>query len=57
MCRIGAGVMACCLCLVFITTPVYGYIDPNASGLISQILTPLLVLGATSIVFLKKRVR
>ena len=49
--------MACCLCLVFITTPVYGYIDPNASGLISQILTPLLVLGATSIVFLKKRVR
>jgi hypothetical protein len=51
-----AAFVVCCLSLVFITTPVYAYIDPNASGLISQILTPLLIVGAASITFLRKRV-
>ena len=32
------------------------YIDPNASGLISQIVTPLLVVAAASVTFLRKRV-
>jgi len=41
---------------MFIATPVYGYIDPNASGLISQVLTPVLIVGAASITFLRKRV-
>src|SRR5271165_3490560 len=49
------AVVLCFLCLVFITTPAYAYVDPNASGLVSQILTPLLIpaAGATS---LKKKV-
>jgi hypothetical protein len=54
--KIRAAFIVSCLCLVFIATPAYGYIDPNASGLISQILTPLLIVGAASITFLRKRV-
>ena len=37
------AVVVCALCFVFITTPAYAYIDPNAAGLASQILTPLLL--------------
>jgi len=44
-----------CLCLVFITMPAYGYVDTNATGLISQILTPLLIAAAASATFLRKR--
>ena len=44
------------LCLVFITTPAYAYIDPNAAGLISQILTPLLIAGAAAATFLRKQI-
>jgi hypothetical protein len=32
------------------------YIDPNASGLVSQILTPLLVVAAAGVTFLRKQV-
>jgi hypothetical protein len=32
------------------------YIDPNASGLVSQILTPLLVVAAAGATFLRKQV-
>jgi hypothetical protein len=49
--------VACCLCLFFITAPAYGYVDPNATGLISQILTPLLIVAATSLTFLRKCVK
>jgi hypothetical protein len=44
------------LCLVFIATPAYAYIDPNAAGLVSQILTPLLVAAAAGLTFFRKRV-
>ena len=44
------------LCLLFITTPAYAYIDPNAAGLISQILTPLLIAGAAAATFLRKQI-
>jgi len=44
------------LCLVFVTTPAYAYIDPNAAGLVSQILTPLLVAAAAGLTFFRKRV-
>lgn len=43
-------------CLVFIATPAYAYIDPNAAGLISQILTPLLIAGAAAATFLRKQI-
>jgi len=46
----------CVLCFVFLTIPAYGYVDPNAAGLISQILTPLLIAGAASVTFLRKRI-
>jgi len=42
--------------LLLIPTPAYGYIDPNASGIISQILTPLLIVGAAGLTFLRKRI-
>ena|SRR5436190_14532813 len=45
-----------CLCLVFITIPAYGYTDPNTIGLISQVLTPLLITAAAGFAFLRKRV-
>jgi len=50
------AVVVCVLCLVCITTPAYAYIDPNAAGLVSQILTPLLVAAAAGLTFFRKRV-
>jgi hypothetical protein len=54
--NIPTAVVVCALVLVFITTPAYAYIDPNAAGLASQILTPLLMIAATCITFLRKRI-
>jgi hypothetical protein len=36
--------------------PAYGYIDPNASGFLSQLLTPLLMIAATGVTFFRKQV-
>lgn len=44
------------LCLVFIATPAYAYIDPNAAGLVSQIITPLLIAAAAAFTFLRKQI-
>jgi hypothetical protein len=44
------------LCLVFLTIPAYGYTDPNTVGLISQILTPLLITAGACLTFLRKSV-
>ncbi len=44
------------LCLLLVTTPAYAYIDPNAAGLISQIITPLLVAAAAGLTFFRKQV-
>ena len=51
--RVPVVLVMSCLCLVFITMPAYGYVDPNATGLISQILTPLLIAAAASATFLR----
>jgi hypothetical protein len=48
-----ASVMGC-LCLVSITIPAYGYTDPNTVGLLSQILTPLLITAGACLTFLRK---
>ena len=45
-----------CLGFVFVTTPAYAYIDPNAAGLVSQIITPLLVAAAAGFTFFRKQV-
>jgi hypothetical protein len=46
----------CSLCIVFIATPAYAYVDPNAVGLVSQILTPLLIAAAAAVTFLRKQI-
>lgn len=48
--------VVCLLCVAFVTTPAYAYVDPNAAGLISQILTPLLIAAAAGLTFLRKQV-
>ena len=53
---IPTALVVCTLCLVFITTPAYAYIDPNAAGLASQILTPLLLAVAAAVTFLRKQI-
>lgn len=50
------ALVVCSLCFVLIAPPAYGYVDPNAGGLISQILTPLLIFAAAGITFLRKQV-
>jgi hypothetical protein len=50
-----ATVFRCCLVLLVFATPAYAYIDPNATGLISQLVTPLLIAAAASLTFLRKR--
>ncbi len=44
------------MCLVCIATPAYAYIDPNAAGLFSQIITPLLIAAAAAVTFLRKQI-
>jgi hypothetical protein len=55
-CRSARPVVVACVCLISCAIPAYGYVDPNASGLISQILTPLLIAGAAGLTFLRRRV-
>lgn len=53
----GATTLAlCCLLVLLIAVPAYGYIDPNAAGLASQILTPLLVAAAACFTFFRTQV-
>ncbi len=51
-----AAVGLCVLCLLFVATPAYAYVDPNAAGLISQIITPLLIAAAAGLTFLRKQI-
>jgi len=45
----------CFVCLAVVPMPAKAYVDPNATGLISQMLTPLLIMGAAGITFFRKR--
>jgi hypothetical protein len=49
------AVVVCCLWVVFVAIPAYGYIDPNAAGLASQILTPLLVAAGAGVTFFRRQ--
>jgi hypothetical protein len=49
-------VTVCAFSLIFITIPAYGYTDPNTVGLISQILTPLVITAGATLTFLRKRI-
>lgn len=54
--KIPVVLLVCFLCILVVATPAYAYIDPNAAGLASQILTPLLVAAAAGLTFFRKRV-
>jgi hypothetical protein len=54
--KVPIAVVVCAFCLVIITTPAYAYIDPNAAGVASQILTPLLMVAAACVTFLRKQI-
>jgi len=44
------------LCFVLMTVPAYGYADPNTVGLLSQVLTPLLITAGACVTFLRKSI-
>jgi type IV secretory pathway TrbL component len=44
------------LCGMLTAAPAYAYVDPNATGLISQIAGPVLVVAATGAAFLRKQI-
>jgi len=46
----------CAMSFILITIPAYGYTDPNTVGLISQILTPLVITAGATLTFLRKRI-
>ena len=54
--RFPTVVVLSCLCFVLITMPAYGYTDPNTVGLLSQILTPLLITAGACLTFLRKSI-
>jgi hypothetical protein len=43
------------VCVMVVALPAFGYIDPNAAGLVSQILAPLLVAAAAAFTFFRKQ--
>jgi len=53
--EVSSAYVACCVCVLFVAIPAYGYIDPNAAGLVSQILTPLLIAAAATFAFFRKQ--
>ena len=50
------AIVACLLCLILLTVPAYGYADPNTVGLLSQVLTPLLITAGACATFLRKSI-
>jgi len=46
----------CVIVVLFVALPARAYIDPNAAGLLSQIITPLLVAAAAGLTFFRKRI-
>ena len=52
--RVLPALLVCFLFVGAIASPAYAYIDPNAAGLASQIITPLLVVAAASLTFFRQ---
>ena len=50
------GMCVLCALLIFVAVPAYAYTDPNAIGLASQILTPLLIMLGAGVTFLRKQI-
>jgi hypothetical protein len=51
-----AAIILGCLGFAVITVPAYGYADPNTVGLLSQVLTPLLITAGACVTFLRKSI-
>ena len=51
-----SAVVLCCQCVAFVAISAYGYIKPNAAGLVSQIITSAIVVAAACLTFFRKRV-
>ncbi|MEP6714223.1 MAG: hypothetical protein ABJC09_01535 [Terriglobia bacterium] len=47
---------SCIFLGVLLAVPAFGYVDPNTTGLITQVLGPVLVIAATAATFLRKQV-
>ena len=54
--NVPTAVVLCSLCFALVAIPAYGYVDPNATGMASQIVTPLLVIAIACVTFLRKQV-
>ncbi len=54
--RVAIAFVFCVFGLILITTPAYAYTDPNAVGLASQIVTPLLIMLSAAVTFLRKQI-
>jgi hypothetical protein len=54
--RIATASLFFALCFLLVATPAYAYSDPNAIGLASQILTPLLIFASAAVTFLRKQI-
>lgn len=50
------GVVLYVSLVLFMSLTAYAYIDPNAAGLISQVLTRLLVAATAGVTFFRKRI-
>jgi hypothetical protein len=48
-------VFAVLFCLL-VATPAWAYVDPNATGLISQLAAPVLLVAATAVTFLRRQI-
>jgi hypothetical protein len=40
---------------LFLAVPAYAYIDPNATSLLTQVLTPVIIIAAAGMTFLRKQ--
>jgi hypothetical protein len=53
--KIGGLALLLVLYVLMLPKPAYAYIDPNATNLLTQSLTPLLVVAVTAMTFLRKQ--
>ena len=43
------------VCGLLLAVPAYAYIDPNATSLLTQVLTPVIIIAAAGMTFLRKQ--
>jgi hypothetical protein len=43
------------MCGLLLAMPAYAYVDPNATSLLTQVLTPVIIIAAAGMTFLRKQ--